>query len=315
VNKWTGRVDALEGDAGRRWHQVIKQYSEDTAPGTVVLLGFSCDAGVVRNKGRAGAAEGPTALRRALGNIPVQECDRLADGGDVVCEGDGLESAQDAFGTRIADVLRRDCFPIGMGGGHEIALGTFLGLARQLQDGGDPPRVGIVNFDAHFDLRLEERGNSGTAFRQIAEDCAQRGWTFNYCCLGVSRYSNTRSLFERAHQLGATWWLDEALDVDQLPAVRQHFGEFIARVDHIYLTVCLDALPIAVAPGVSAPAARGIGLEIMEPLMDAALGSGKVRVADIAELNPLYDIDGRTATVAARLVARIANGKCGRRVD
>ena len=83
---------------------------------------------------------------------------------------------------------------------------------------------------------------------------------------------------------------------------------FVADVEAVYLTVCLDVLPAAVAPGVSGPAARGVGLDVLEPLIDTVCASGKVRVADIAEMNPRFDIDGRTAAVAARIAARIANG-------
>ncbi len=311
MTQWTGRIDELEGDAGRRWHQVIAPWSSDTAPGTVVLMGFACDAGVIRNAGRAGAVDGPEALRRALQNVPVHECEALADSGDVTCTDDELEAAQSRFATRITDVLGSGGFPLGMGGGHEIAWGSFLGLARHLDGrGAETPRIGIINFDAHFDLRLAQHANSGTPFHQMAEECAGRGWPFHYCCLGVSRYSNTRALFDRAAQLQVKWRLDEEMSVEQLPALRQIVGEFITRVDHVYLTLCLDALPAAVAPGVSAPAARGIGLEVIEPLVDAAMASGKVKLADIAELNPRHDIDGRTAAVAARLVARVANGIC-----
>ncbi len=99
--------------------------------------------------------------------------------------------------------------------------------------------------------------------------------------------------------------LDEALDpAHTAPALQA----FIADVDHVYLTFCLDVLPSCVAPGVSAPAARGVGLDVVEPLIDVVCASGKVRVADIAEMNPRFDIDGRTAAVAARIVARIADG-------
>lgn len=310
MKSWSGRVDALEGEAGRRWHEIIAPFAPAAATGAVVLAGFACDAGVARNGGRIGAAGGPEALRLALMNMPVHACERIMDAGDVVCTGDRLEAAQERFADHVAAALRAGAFPIGLGGGHEIAWGSFLGLARHAASvTAGPGRIGIVNIDAHFDLRLAPQSNSGTPFRQIAEDCAARGWPFHYLCLGVSRYANTRALFRRAAQLGVTWRLDEDMGVEQLPALRQTVGEFIARVEHVYLTLCLDALPAAVAPGVSAPAARGIGLDVVEPLVDAVMGSGRVRVADVAELNPRHDIDGRTAAVAARLVARIANGR------
>ncbi len=66
-------------------------------------------------------------------------------------------------------------------------------------------------------------------------------------------------------------------------------------------------LPGAVAPGVSAPAARGVPLEVLEPLLDVVAGSGKLRVADVAELNPALDADGRTARTAARVIGRLVD--------
>ena len=65
---WHGRADAEEGPRALRWHQVIRPLADGDAPG-LALLGFACDAGVARNQGRAGAAEGPAALRRALANL------------------------------------------------------------------------------------------------------------------------------------------------------------------------------------------------------------------------------------------------------
>ena len=303
MSLWQGRVDAAEGPLARRWHQIMQPLSNNTDAASVVLIGFACDAGVARNQGRIGAAGGPAAIRRALRNMPVHECDRLADAGDIACSGDELETAQSALSKYVARELAAARFPIVLGGGHEVAFGTFGGLATHLARERNAPRIGIVNFDAHFDLRQAERGNSGTPFLQIARDCESRGWPFRYGCFGVSRFANTRALFESASKLGVVFVLDE-----QMQDARQMLATFIAHVDHIYLTFCLDVLPAAVAPGVSGPAVRGIGLDVIEPLIDVVIDSGKLRLADIAEMNPSFDIDGRTAAVAARLVARIANG-------
>lgn len=305
MSVWKGRVDAIEGPLGRRWHELVRPLDEKTEP-CVVLNGFACDAGVARNQGRVGAAEGPAAIRAALASMPVHDCDRIADAGDVACIGDALESAQAALAERIAGQLGRGFFPVTLGGSHEVAFASFSGLATHLARGDGSQRVGIVNFDAHFDLRRADRPNSGTPFLQIADGCEERAWPFRYCCLGVSRYANTRALFERARQLDVVWILDE--DMEQAEPAAGALAGFVSDVDHVYLTVCLDALPAAVAPGVSAPAARGIGLAVVEPLIEAVIASGKLRLADIAEMNPRYDVDRRTAVVAARIVARIANG-------
>ena len=305
---WKGRIDAAEGHLGRRWHQIVTPLETDAQPGGVALVGFACDAGVARNNGRAGARQGPAALRAVLGNTPVKRCQSIADAGDVVCTpdagGDGLETAQEELATAVAGILARGKMPVAMGGGHEIAFASFSGLARHLAATEKAPRIGVINLDAHFDLRMAERASSGTPFRQIAEDCQARGWPFHYCVLGISEFGNTQALFDRARALGVTWMLDEEMHAGALDKVHATVAGFLAQVDHVYLTVCLDVLPASVAPGVSAPAPRGVHLEVVEPVIDQVAASGKLRLADFAELNPALDIDQHTARVAGRLLAR-----------
>ncbi len=79
----------------------------------------------------------------------------------------------------------------------------------------------------------------------------------------------------------------------------------MARCDQLYLTLDLDVLPAAQAPGVSAPAAYGVALAQIEALAECVRDSGKLRVIDIAELNPRIDSDGRTARAAARLLHQL----------
>jgi formiminoglutamase len=309
MSRWQGRIDEAEGLGGRRWHQIVQAFEPDNAAGNgkgVALIGFACDAGVARNHGRTGAAEGPAAIRAMLGNMPVRRRTVIVDAGDVACVDDALEDAQQELSAHLAGLLDAGYLPLAMGGGHEIAFGSFGGLARHLEKKEGKPRIGVINLDAHFDLRQAERASSGTPFRQIAEDCAARGWPFSYCCLGISEFANTQALFERARQLGVRWMLDEDMGAARIDAVRAQVEAFLSEVDHVYFTICLDVLPAGVAPGVSAPAARGVPLDVVEPIADLIAVSGKLRLADIAELNPGRDIDQRTARVAARLLARLA---------
>jgi formiminoglutamase len=191
-----------------------------------------------------------------------------------------------------------------LGGGHEVAFGSFLGLATHAAAGQRAPVLGVVNLDAHLDLRAG-RASSGTPFRQIAEACAARGWPFRYLCLGVDEGSNTAALFDTARRLGGGWRTDREMGLLQLDETAAALGAFLATVDRVQLTVDLDVLPAHVAPGVSAPAARGVALEVVEALVDTVVASGKLAVGEVAELNPRLDVDGRTARVAARLVERL----------
>ncbi|PAU74222.1 formimidoylglutamase [Halomonas salipaludis] len=302
MSAWAGREDP-EADS-LRWHQAIQPLMPDSPPG-VALLGFACDAGVARNKGRIGAAKGPRALRQALAPLAWHRQAPVYDAGDVTCHGDAdMEAAQARLAERLATLLAAGQRPIALGGGHEIAFASWSGLARHLDASGEQrPRVGIINLDAHFDLRDPAHvRSSGTPFAQIAEACEARGWPFRYACLGVSRAANTQALFHRARELGVLVHEDRDFQPPRLEAIQRDLERFMARCDHLYLTIDLDVLPAAEAPGVSAPAARGIPLALLEPLIEAVRDSGKLRLADLAELNPDHDIDQRTARAAARLI-------------
>ncbi|MDX1467115.1 MAG: formimidoylglutamase [Halomonas sp.] len=305
IDPWQGRVDSEESGDSRRWHQMVRPVAEAERPGRA-LLGFCSDAGVARNKGRVGASEGPLALRRQLANLAYHLEAPLYDAGDVVCQGDELEEAQQAFAARVTGLLDRGHRVIGLGGGHEIAFASFSGLLAHARRQARMPRIGILNLDAHLDLRQAERASSGTPFRQCAELCEREGIEFRYTCLGVSRTGNTEALFERAEALGVEWVLDDACRSIASPEVKGALDRLLARVDMVYLTICLDTLPGWIAPGVSAPAARGIEIAFVEDVIDYLAARTALPMVDVAELNPRLDTESRTARVAARLVERLA---------
>jgi formiminoglutamase len=302
---WSGRVDAEEGPRAIRWHQAVRPLLDGAAPG-LALLGFACDAGVTRNHGRPGAAGGPTALRRALSNLAWRRIAPAWDAGDVLVEGDALEAGQRELAAAVSRLLDAGHRPVVVGGGHEVAAGSFAGLADHLErtGRGRTPAIGVVNLDAHLDLRAGP-ASSGTPFRQIAEACAARGRPFRYLCLGVDEGSNTEALFDTARRLGAGWRRDRAMTPARLDEIAAELAAFLATVDRVHLTIDLDVLPAAVAPGVSAPAPRGVALEVVEALVDTVVASGKLALGEVAELNPRFDPEGQTARVAARLVEQL----------
>ncbi|RDU98531.1 formimidoylglutamase [Trinickia dinghuensis] len=315
---WTGRRDAGEhGDTARLFERVRPYDAGSNVKGAPVLIGFACDEGVRRNQGRVGAAHAPRALRRALAGLPAHRLGECFDAGDIVCAGEDLEGAQAALSEQVHRVLAAGARPIVLGGGHEVAWGTYGGLRGWLDeqagsssraansDAADARKLLVVNFDAHFDLRTARPGNSGTPFDQIARDCEARGVALTYACFGVSELANTAALFARANEIGAHYVID--LDMQE-----RHLGErlaeldgLIAQADDIYLTIDLDVLPASVVPGVSAPAAFGVPLAVVEAMVMRIRASPKLRAADIAEYNPEYDQDTRSARAAARLVYRL----------
>jgi formiminoglutamase len=292
THTWTGRVDSQDGAAGLRWHQVMQLGPAKTA-GAINLLGFASDEGVRRNQGRVGAKEGPNALRAALGNLAIHRPLVLHDLGDVACTSGDLETAQEQYAEIAAAALRQNQFVIGLGGGHEIAYASFLGL----HNSGVKGRVGLINIDAHLDLRNDAQRTSGTGFLDaLTLDPAAR-----YLVCGVSPANTTEALYHTARSHDAVIIEDDAEDADS------QIARFLDAVDHVYLSLDLDVFPAANAPGVSAPAGLGVNPRmVMEWLRFIAM-SGKLRICDVAELNPSLDQDQRTARLAARMIYEVVN--------
>ncbi len=301
---WSGRVDLPESAQTRRWHQWVRRPEAGSPPG-VALLGFACDEGVRRNHGRLGAAEGPAALRKMLSNLPTLDDSPLYDAGTVACVDGDLEAAQSRYADALAALLDAGHFAVGLGGGHEIAYASYQGLARHLR--ARRPRVAIVNIDAHFDLRQQDQGSSGTPFLQAIEHARALGLPLHYLAYGISAAANTRVLFDTADALGVHYVRDDELGLLQLSARLDELQMKLAEVDLVYLTIDIDGLPHAMAPGVSAPAARGVPMEVVEPLLDVVAASGKLALMDVAELSPPLDRDNVTARVAARLIHRVSH--------
>jgi formiminoglutamase len=225
------------------------------------------------------------------------------DAGDVTCPDGNLEAAQERLAEKVAQVLNAGDFPLVLGGGHETAFGTFLGIKQS--DWGSS-NIGIVNIDAHFDLRNATQGTSGTPFAQMADWCRRSDQPFRYFCIGISEPANTAALFERARSLGVQWRVDTELMPPLLDKTLADLQAFAESCDQIYISVDLDVLPAATMPAVSAPAAHGVPLHIVEALIAAVLRGNHAVAIDIVELNPTLDSDGRGAQVAARLIWTIA---------
>ena len=302
IPEWTGRNDG-PGPEHARWHSRIAPVDEATAGFT--LLGLASDEGVVRNQGRAGAVDGPAAIRAQLGSIAVHHDIPLFDGGDVqVVDGD-LESAQQRYGDALAQLLRQGKLTVGLGGGHEITWASYLGVRGAFPDA----RLGIINLDAHFDNRPTEIATSGTGFAQIM--AAEAGRPTLVSAMGIAEASNTADLFNRARQSGIGWVTDDRW-ITYPSDAGQSVAQLLQQVDIVYLTIDLDVLPAAVAPGVSTPATYGVPLPLVSAVIDHVASSGKLVHADIAELSPSLDPTNATAAVAARFVDRLTTAARGR---
>jgi formiminoglutamase len=314
---WQFRTD-LEAD-GRKlhWHQQVQciqiseidAYQTTTDSSKFAFLGYACETGVARNNGRIGTKEAPDIIRKQMAKLVLSHPNiSLHDFGNLLCKGDQMESTQELTAAILSPILSRKYLPILLGGGHDIAWAHFMGIAHFMEENHPEKTVGIINLDAHFDLRKPVHfTHSGTPFYQIKAWCDAHQKPFHYLCLGIQQAANSPILFERA----AEWQVDfvehTACNLCQTENIQKKLTDFMAKVDYIYLTIDLDVFSSAFAPGVSAASPLGITPDFAIKIIEIILESGKLLTVDVAELNPSFDRDNQTAILAARLIHAIVS--------
>ncbi len=274
---------------------------------TIALLSYACDEGVKRNQGRVGAAMGPNAIKQQLAKMPnhLKQETQLLDIGIIECIDEDMENAQETLSSSITQLLQANIFPIVLGGGHDIAYGHYNGIKNYI---GKNKTIGIINFDAHFDLRATTgTNNSGTPFYQISEDSKTDNTNFKYLCLGIRKDANDSELFKTAQDLDVQFIENENFNLHHSKNVQEQISIFINSVDVIYTTIDLDGFSSAYAAGVSASSPMGFAPDIALQCIQTIINSGKLISIDIAEMNPLYDNDNQTAKLAASLVHTIVH--------
>lgn len=304
--EWSGRDDGLGPE---RFHQHVKAIPFEQVPFAsgrqAAFIGFRCDEGVGRNKGRLGAAEGPEFLRKSLANL-TWNLSKLPciDVGDVYCTDRDLEGAQKELGELVSALLRKKYLPIVLGGGHETAWGHFQGIASVHK----APL--IINFDAHYDMRPlvdGKWGSSGTPFLQIANFCEREKRPFQYLCIGVQSAANTDSLRKTAAHYKVHTVLADTLHGEGVSSTQALVKKALAACDSVYLSVCMDVFAQSCAPGVSAPQALGLTPWQVVPILRQIVQSGKLVSADFVELCPSHDQDFQTSKLGASLIWEVCS--------
>ncbi len=298
---WTGRKS--NPDIGKQyWHQEIELIdleSNSIKNTDIALLGYVCDEGVRRNLGRVGAQKGPIALRERLAKLPIHfDTKKVADIGNLICIDEDMEACQEALATTVNSLLKNKVFPIVIGGGHDMSYGHFKGIQKAINSN---KKIGIINFDAHFDLRpVERKTNSGTPFNQVLNEFEN----VEYFAIGIQRQANTKELFNIAKRDNIHFAInyDCESSKEELNALKERLQPVINSCDYLYITIDMDGFSSAYAPGVSAPSPLGFTPYFVFKMLRFLFDTNKVISCDIAELNPTLDRDNLTANLAAKLV-------------
>ena len=313
-----GFAGSYASDDMRIGHLLTGDYSAPSKQ-PVVLLGVPQDIGVRRNGGRPGAAAAPEAVRRALykftpfaGDHLLSDFIALSDAGDMIAEGIDLEEIHERQRLVVAHLLSKGCVPVVIGGGHDIAWPDAAGF------GAVHAEFGVINIDPHTDVRPLVNGlaHSGSPFRQMLEDSELHVPAGAFAEFGTQRFAVAQSHVRYVEDRGMhVVWYHDIRQAGFIPT----FEATLTRVSDngrrpVYVSFDMDSVRSSDAPGVSATAPVGFSADEICRAAWLCGASPFVGMIDIAEVNPAYDADGRTAKLAALVLMHFFGGVAHRKV-
>lgn len=259
-------------------------------PGRPTLLGLPYDASSSFLRGAAGA---PPLIRAALwspagnswteGGFDLAGAGGLADAGDL--ELPPTAEARSLIEAGIAALLAEGTRPIALGGDHSVTYPILRAI------GPAHPELTILHVDAHGDLYDEFQGDRfshACPFARILEERLAR----RLVQVGIRTLNDHQRA--QAERFGV-----EGIDMRAWAA-----GARPKVSGAVYLSVDLDGLDPAHAPGVSHREPGGLSVRELLTLIQGT--EGVLVGADVVEYNPQQDLGGMTAAVAAKVVREIA---------
>ncbi|MCE4614343.1 MAG: agmatinase family protein [Desulfurococcales archaeon] len=273
----------------------------------IVLVGVPWDWNVT---GRPGSRFSPQTVRKYLYSLttfhPILgdfDCE-IYDAGDIrIASGDWSTSRE-----RITSVMKKlftynDKTMVIIGGDHSITGAVLRGL---LESG----KVGLLFFDAHYDMRkLEEGYSSGTWLRELYGKYGSNN--LKTALVGVLEYSNPPYLAELAVKYGVkTTSLNDILRDGMKPAFKAVDWLADEKLDYYYISVDMDHLDQAYAPGVNAPSPIGMNPRETLAILEYAVKKLNPRGIDFTEVSPLVDLNDITSRLTASLVMHAMHFIC-----
>ena len=255
------------------------------------LLGIPLDVNSSYLRGPAGA---PQKIREALksdasnkwSELGVDVGSSFSDAGDLRLN-NSVGGVSDDFSeiTRaVGELLEKNLLPLSLGGDHSVTFPILRAFASHF------PHLTIIHFDAHPDLYEEFEGSRvshACPFARIMEERLAK----RLVQIGIRTLNEHQR--EQAERFG--------VNIVQMASLPAH--ERLKSREPVYLSFDLDVLDPAFAPGVSHHEPGG--MTVREAITHLHAIDGTIIGADIVEYNPARDINGMTATVAAKLLKEL----------
>jgi arginase len=218
-----------------------------------------------------------------------------------------IETACLALEECVAAMLRKEMFPLVLGGDHAIGMGTAAGLLDVKHD------VGVLWIDAHGDINTPETTPSGNihgmpvaAMLGVAPITPRLRFSERHMRPERVVLFGTRTLDpgerDTIRQLGIrTFTMTEIDQVGVVGAIREAIS-LLEGPGGIHISLDMDAVDPLEAPGVGTPWPGGLTYREAHLVMELLAATGQITSMEVAEVNPIHDHENRTGKLAAELI-------------
>ncbi|GAB3048355.1 formimidoylglutamase [Virgibacillus ainsalahensis] len=260
----------------------------------------------------SGASFAPEEIRKALQGFTTYSSetgmelqDKIIDFGDVYMDPTDVIGNQERIMEGLSDVFATEAAKNWMilGGDHSISHASIKSFSEN-------KKVGVIQFDAHHDLRNTADGGptNGTPFRRLLEDKCIDGE--HLVQIGIRDFMNAKSYDEYAKEHGVTVYTKGETNGQGIRSIlEKELKRLTEKVDAIYLSVDMDVLDQAFAPGCPAIGPGGMDSGTLLEGIQFAANTEKVKAMDIVEIDPTIDFRNMTSSVAAYVMLQFMKGK------
>jgi agmatinase len=290
-----------------------------TAGAEIVVMGAPYDITATH---RPGARFGPRAVRQASSLVwqgaydfaqdikPFSEV-RVVDGGDANAVPGDIDRSHQYIHDKVAEVLSVDAIPIIIGGDHSITLPCATAVAEKHGFG----NVGLLHFDAHADTAPNNFGilvSHATPMRRLIESGAVPAK--NFIQVGLRGYWPSQSVWRWMREQGLRSHLMAEIVADGFETVLERaIAEALDGPEKLYISVDIDVLDPAFAPGTGTPEPGGLNTRELLLALRRMTQTLDVVAMDVVEVSPPYDWAELTAMAANRCITEAITGIALRR--
>ncbi|MEM3089423.1 MAG: agmatinase [Candidatus Nitrosotenuis sp.] len=263
---------------------------DERAEPAAIVFGIPFDS---THSYKPGCRFGPEAIRSAFNNIEIFHPDLQVDLESVNIQDLGnvhhtvnVEEMTDMVHKLTGELIAKNKLLIILGGEHSLTFPTYTAF---------PKDTGYMVFDAHYDLRSQYAGvrlSHAAYLRRIVE----KNGAENIIHVGARSFVGEELAFLKENKIKTI--TDKDIRDGKGPKM---VSDALSTFKKVYVSVDLDVLDPAFAPGVGNPEAVGItSRELFD--MVYAMDGHKIACLDIVELNPAFD-NGATSSLAAKLMS------------